>query len=184
MEMMRNNQYNNLTIEQFNNRKGITLIEMIAVIVVVGLAIPAILLMWQDLSFRSGRAEVIAQASFYAQELMEEIKSKKFDENDTSPWTPSANFGPDGETYPNYDDVDDFHNSSSPFDYCDNQGVCDDDSNRSYQRWVTVEYVVLNTGTDPDSWEASGSTTDYKRIRVLASHRFGDSSLVTIVSGY
>jgi type II secretory pathway pseudopilin PulG len=60
------------------SQSGITLIEMIAVIVVVGLAIPAILLMWQDLSFRSGRAEVIAQATFYAQELMEEIKSKRF----------------------------------------------------------------------------------------------------------
>jgi MSHA pilin protein MshD len=183
------------------SQSGITLIEMIAVIVVVGLAIPAILLMWQDLSFRSGRAEVIAQATFYAQELMEEIKSKRFDESDTSPWTPSDEFGAnrtdenDETDRDKWDDVDDFNGY---FDFCNNQGVCDDDSSRSYRRDVTVDYARLNTTNDPDSWESCGSVSScvtpsdctncneccYKHIEVSVSHRFGDSSMVTIVSGY
>ena len=160
-------------------QSGITLIEMIAVIVVVGLAIPAILLMWQDLSFRSGRAEVIAQASFYAQELMEEIKSKNFaDPNQTPVFGPESGEG--GRS--NYDDVDDFNGYS--------------DTSAGYTRCVTVDYVELSAGTwtgnctpaNPTDCNSPtcnpGDVTDYKRIRVLVSHQFGNASLVTIVSGY
>ena len=153
-------------------KKAITLIEMVAIIAVVGLAIPPLMLMWQDLSYRSARATAISQATFYAQELMEEIKSKDFVDPD-DPTNPAL--GPNGETYPNFDDVDDFNG-------CTDSRVTTPAS--GYARSVTIDYVSLNTGTDPDSWEASGSPTDYKRITVSVSHRFGDSSLVTIVSGF
>lgn len=70
------------------SKKGFTLMEMLAVIVLMGAAIPPLLTMWADIAWRSGRTEAIADAQFYAQELMEEIKSKSFDErkiNDTCP---------------------------------------------------------------------------------------------------
>jgi len=179
------------SIKDPGSRKGITLIEMIAVIVVVGLAIPVIMLSWQDLAFRSGRAEVIAQATFYAQELMEEIKSKRFDENDAPAWTNSANFGTEGTEDPNdadtFDDVDDFVG-------CTDTRVTNPAS--GYTRSVSVNYVTLDTN---DTWQDCTPSTNclddtgdctncnhccYKRINVEVHHRFGDSSVVTMVSGY
>lgn len=145
---------------------------MIAILVVVGLAIPPLTLMWQDLSYRSARATAISQATFYAQELMEEIKSKRFDDPDEPTVTA---LGPNSETYPNFDDVDDFNG-------CTDSRVTTPAG--GYARSANIDYVSLNTDTDPDSWEASGSPTDYKRIDVSVSHRFADSSLVTIVSAY
>jgi hypothetical protein len=138
--------------------------------------------MWQDLSYRSARATAISQATFYAQELMEEIKSKRFDENNDSPW--SSTLGIEGETYPNYDDVDDFNG------YSDNPAT-------GYTRSVTVNYVRLDANNTWQNCAGSiscqsdiGDCTDcnhhccYKRIDVSVSHRFADSSLVTIVSAY
>ena len=163
--------------------KAITLIEMVAIIAVVGLAIPPLMLMWQDLSYRSARATAISQATFYAQELMEEIKSKDFVDPD-DPTNPAL--GPNGETYPNFDDVDDF-NGYSENPISDAPG---------YNRCVTVDYADLSESTwagncsPPNPADCNPPTcnpedaTDYKRIRVLVSHRFGDSSLVTIVSGF
>jgi len=159
--------------------RAITLIEMVAVIVVVGLAIPPLMLMWQNVAYSSGRSATISQATFYAQELMEEIKSKEFvdPEDSTNPA-----LGPNGETYPNFDDVDDFNGHS--------------DSVTGYSRCVTVDYVNLNgsnwggnctpdtpTNCTPPNC-ASSDATDYKRIRVLVSHQLGGASLATMVSKF
>lgn len=160
--------------------KGITLIEMVAVIVVVGVSIPPLMLAWQNLGYRSARAEAMSQGTFYAQDLMEEIKSKDFVDLDDP--TNTA-LGPNGETYPNFDDVDDFNSYS-------------DNPDTGYNRCVTVDYVALSDSTWGGTCTPSNPTdcnspscnpadaTDYKRIQVLVSHRFADSSLVTIVSRF
>ena len=46
----------------------------------MGVAIPPLMTMWADTAWRSGKAESSADAGFYAQELMEEIKTKAYDE--------------------------------------------------------------------------------------------------------
>ena len=168
--------------------KGITLMEMVAVIVVLGLAIPPLLTMWADVALKSGRSEVIADATFYAQELMEEIKlgNHRFDENTSSPW--SSSLGPDTSTKGldetnneatsppttnknNWDDVDDFD------DYSDNPAT-------GYTRSCDVDYVELSGST----WQAATSPpTDFKRITVAVSRTdnlISDVSLVTIVAAY
>ncbi|MBU2437380.1 MAG: type II secretion system GspH family protein, partial [Candidatus Omnitrophica bacterium] len=91
-------------------KRAITLIEIIAVIVVLAIAIPTLSIMLVNASWSSARSEALADAAIYAQELMEEIKSKRFDENASSPWSStlgvdSAESSSDRTTF---DDVDDF----------------------------------------------------------------------------
>lgn len=162
--------------------KGITLIEMVAVIVVLGISVPVLLTMWSDVAWRSSRSEAMADAMFYAQQLMEEIKSKTFDENTESPW--SASLGPNGgESYPNYDDVDDFNGYS-------------DSPATNYSRSVVVDYIRL-VGT---AWQACGAVAScvalygncancneccYKRIRVTVSGpQMADVTLTSVAASH
>ena len=173
--------------------KGITLIEMIVVIVVLGIAIPPLLTMWANVSWRSSRSEALADASFYAQELMEEVKTKRFDENTTSPWNTALGINPttkgldtvNNETAvnkTNWDDVDDFNG------YLDTPAT-------GYNRSVTVNYANL-TGTswqtcNPTSCVAASNCTNcneccYKHIAVSVSRANAayNVTLVTIVSAH
>ena len=156
------------------DNKGLSLIEVVMVIVVLGIAIPPLLTMWANVAWRSTRSESLADALFYAQELMEEIKTKRFDEKTVSPW--SVTLGPDTSTKGldgisdetasaknNWDDVDDFNG------YADSPAT-------GYNRSAAVGYVTLSATT----WQNSASSTDYKRITVLVK----DVSLVTIASVY
>jgi Tfp pilus assembly protein PilE len=126
--------------------KGITLIEMIAIIVVVGLAIPVLMTSWADVAWKSGRSEALADANFFTQELMEAIKSKRFDEKNATPYTNSNNLGVDsGESSTNnatFDDVDDFINATDSWVTSPAAG---------YSRWVNVNYVFLNS---INSWQS------------------------------
>ena len=151
-------------------RKSFTLVELIAVIVILSLAIPTLLMMFTQANLNSITTESASKASYYAEALMEEIRSKKFDENDSSPW--SSTLGPDGGevSRSDYDDVDDYNG------YGDNPSS-------GYTRSVSVEYVSLN-GT---KWQHAGSRTDYKRIDVSVSRNdkiFGPVNLIVLVSGY
>lgn len=121
------------------NLKGITLIEMVAVIVVLGIAIPPLLNNWADIAWRSARTETIIDASFYTQELLEEIKAKNFDENFLSR-TPSTQFS---STEPGENKAD-----SSTFDDADDFVGCLDPAvtipAAGYSRSVSVDYVRLS----------------------------------------
>jgi MSHA pilin protein MshD len=147
--------------------KGITLIEMIVIIVVIGIAIPVLMRMWADLALRSTDSEVIADSTFLAGGLMEEIKSKKF----VDPQEPSNTLlGPNsGEVYPAFDDVDDYNNFT-------------DTPQPSYKRQVWVSYSSLDGAS---AWKPVGTPTDYKYIKVNVSRTDNLSSnifLSTIVS--
>lgn len=174
------------------NTRGITLIEMVAVIVVLGIAIPPLLTSFADIAWRSGRAESMADGSFYAQELMEEVKSKAFDENSIRPFTSSSGFSSaePGESKANastFDDVDDFVGSTDAAVSSPATG---------YSRSVGVDYVRLNSS----AWTACGAVTCtastdcltcaaccYKRITVTVSrsdNQLPPTSETTIVSAH
>lgn len=175
--------------------KGLTLIEMVVVIVVLGVAIPPLLTMWADVAWRSSRAEALGDVSFYAQELMEEIKTKSYDEKSSAPWTNSAGFGAvsDGENAGNkttFDDVDDFMGATDPAVTTPASG---------YTRAASVEYARLNSANN--TWIGCGAnqicqqnvTTCancdeccYKHIRVSVSYAntTQDVSLDTIISAH
>lgn len=75
---------------------------------------------------------------FEAKNLFEEIKNKLFDEKIVSmislnrdSLTKASNFGPDNETYPNFDDIDDYHNFVRAVKL----------DNRNYNLRVSVQYL-------------------------------------------
>ncbi|HQJ16152.1 MAG TPA: hypothetical protein PLJ26_06680, partial [Candidatus Omnitrophota bacterium] len=107
-----------------------------------------------DVTVRSSRSEALADAGFYAAQMMEEITARRFDEELNPPWTPEAHFGPEtGESgWDAFDDVDDF------------DGYVNTTSD-GFTRTVEVDYIGLN-GTQ---WEASAQESDFKRVAVRVS---------------
>ncbi len=173
-------------------QKGLTLIEMLAIIVILGLSIPVLLTMWADVAWRSARSERLADASFYAQQLMEEVKSKRFDDHSGQPWTNSASFGVDaGENSANratFNDTDDFVGATDANITTPATG---------FTRSVAVDYVYMPAN---NTWTGCGATvcnatTDctlcaaccYKRIQVSVDSNIpnaGNATLATIMSSY
>ncbi len=174
--------------------KGINLIELVATLVVVGIAIPALLAMWANISWRSVGSENVADATFFGRALMEEIKSKRFDNRTASPWTSSSSLGIDIDTGENsanattFNDVDDYLNTT--------------DSNittpaAGYTRSANIEYVYLDGA---NTWQACALPVNcvdvsdciscdeccYKRITVniwRSDRMLGNITLATIVAG-
>ncbi|MFZ5803063.1 MAG: type IV pilus modification PilV family protein [Candidatus Omnitrophota bacterium] len=94
---------------------GFTLIELVISIVVLGFAVLALVKAITDVSLVTFEAQFRDQQTLLGQELMEEIRSKRFDERvakSGGQWSPTL--GPDpGETSKSeYDDIDDYHNFS------------------------------------------------------------------------
>jgi type II secretory pathway pseudopilin PulG len=178
-----------------SNRKGLTLIEMVVMIAVMGIAIPALLRAWADLSWRSTQSEAIADGTVFAQQLLEEIRAKRFDQRDTFPWTGSVSFGVDtGETAANsstYTDIDDYAGSTDP---------AVRNPRGAFNRTVTVNYMYPDASR---TWRVCPAATTcsaavqgdcsscdqccYKRVTVTVSNpraRLPDISLNTMVAGY
>jgi len=174
------------------NQHGVNLIELVAVLVVAGIAIPALMTMWANISWRSVGSENVADTTSYARALMEEIKSKKFDQKTTLPWTFSASLGIDtGENKADsltFNDVDDYINTTDLNITVPAPG---------YIRSASVEYVNLST---TNGWQACGlpvtcgavsfctgcSECCYKRITVNVKRTDrmpGELNLTAIVAG-
>ncbi|MCP4652175.1 MAG: type II secretion system protein [Candidatus Omnitrophica bacterium] len=159
-----------------STKKAITLIEIVAVIIVLGVAVTTLINLLFEVTRRANFSEEVALANFYTQGLMEEIVSKRFDENACCSWTAVADLGAsaDGEDPADkttFDDVDDFHGFS-------------DIPQSSYARSVVVEYQELSTST----WQAASSPpTDFKKITVSVTKANGEAGTVemeSLVSGY
>ncbi|MCX7926697.1 MAG: hypothetical protein N2606_00940 [Candidatus Omnitrophica bacterium] len=170
---------------------GITLVELIVVLVVAGLAVPTLLVLWATVAWQSVRSEATVDALFYATELLEQIKATRFDENATPPF--SSILGRETtesiENASTYDDIDDFVGTTDIRILTPANG---------YSRTVNVEYVNLSS---TGNWTGCGqlncvstitnctlcSSCCYKRITVSARRNipFADNvTLTTIVAGY
>ncbi|MBM4176633.1 MAG: hypothetical protein FJ213_10755 [Ignavibacteria bacterium] len=93
---------------------------------------------FQNLAVKLENRSTLSTISI-AQSLIEEIKTKSFDENtligfqhSVNNLTVASSFGPEGESYPNFDDIDDYHNYS--------RTISTDDSN-AITAVVKVSYV-------------------------------------------
>ncbi|MBU1086278.1 MAG: hypothetical protein KKD05_02030 [Candidatus Omnitrophica bacterium] len=129
-------------------------------------------------------AELVTQAADLADDLMEEIKGRRFDEN-KFPDEPVnlSSIGPDFGENPNnrstFDDIDDYNNwSKHPPQSLDGLVLTDF---KDFTRSVSVKYVRINNNT----WEPSGSPTYYKAITVSVAHpKINDKTMETIMSHY
>lgn len=133
---------------------GFSLIELIVslviLIVIFGLIFPVL----TGYKLSNARMELNTKAIFIAEQLMQEILSKQYDENGTSPWTSTASFGGDLDDVTR-DDIDDYagytNSSISGFP--------------GFTESVRVFYVspaVLN--------DSVNAATDIKKIMVTVTH--------------
>lgn len=103
--------------------RGVTLIELIVGIVVLAVSLTMLTAVLGPMTIQSTDPWHQVRAAELGQSLMNEILAKSFDEQSSrsgsklrcneSPapaCTLAANFGPEGETRSQFDDVDDFHN--------------------------------------------------------------------------
>lgn len=141
---------------------GFTLSELLLAAAILAFVLTGLLLLFINCSLLNEANRNLTIATSYAQELMEVIESKRFDENTVPPWTASANLGVDlDESRANkgtFDDVDDFMTSGA--NSCTDPWVTTPAT--GYSRSVVVDYVTLNVTT----WQTSIDPTDYKRIIV------------------
>lgn len=108
---------------------GFTLVELVITITITAIALVAIVYGWSLTAQHSGDVTWQAKTAYIGQTYIEEILTKRFDENSSSDGllpcsndgattfdgtvmpqcTAEASFGSEGETRENYDDVDDYH---------------------------------------------------------------------------
>jgi len=190
----------------FTSKKGFTLIEIIIILLISAIAIPALLVIVGEGTKQSVDAELQVTATNVAQQLLEEIKTECWDEQSVSgsicrqTAAASTTLGPEaGETALSlYDDVDDF-NDLAPATL--GTTPCTDTvtvNSVTFTRQAVVCYVNpgdLNTCVDTppvagscNRTIASGSQTDYKKITVTvtAPAASGGSSVVltTVATNY
>lgn len=150
---------------------GFTLLELILAIVVLAVGLTGTLIAFTKGIETSAYSQNAAVATVLAQDLMEEIRSKCWDQTaaTTPPCngavTPSATLGPDGgETRATYNDVDDFKglNNTPP---TNSQGVAMPAAYNFFSQQASVCYA------DPNNINncLSSGTSNYKKIVVTIS---------------
>jgi len=156
------------------NDRGFTFIEIIMVIVILGIIMPGVMLYFIQGVSGSAAAQRRTTAVFLAQGLMEEIKSKWWDETATginSTCSNASAIGPDpAENRASYDDVDDFNgiDNTPPRD---SQGG-DMNNYAGFRQQVAIDYVVA-----ADLNSAVGGPTCYKRIAVTITDASGGGAI-------
>ncbi|MEE8282053.1 MAG: hypothetical protein V3R47_00865, partial [candidate division NC10 bacterium] len=161
------------------NQRGITLIDLILVIVLLALAIPPMVMLLIQGTRQSTFGVTMTRANGLGSTLLEEIRSKRWDENGGAA---SATLGPEtGETRATYDDVDDFHglNDSPPEDSLGTDMA----GSTGFRQQVSVCYVDPDATPPPpplDTCLGSG-TSNYKRITVTVTEPEGRTTQVVTV---
>ncbi len=160
------------------NEQGMTLLELVLVITVLAIGLTGVLLYFIQGTKDSSYAQNTAVATVLAQDLMEEIRSKCWDETATTTLpcngavTPSAQpLGPDpGDTCTTLnrtgcDDVDDFNGLiiNPPRN---SQGTAMPTAYNIFTQQASVCYV---NSADLNTCVPSPTTTNYKRVTVTIS---------------
>jgi MSHA pilin protein MshD len=175
---------------------GFSLIELIIIIVILGF-LTAIMVPFIQSFLRSPDPMFRQQAVALGQALMDEIVSKRWDENTaigggplntdessrgTTGATAVADLGADaGETRATYDDVDDYNGFSETTDFYDQTGAISITLN-GFSRQAAVTYIASNTTTIDSSTAASATTTDTKMIVVSVTSPINETYTFVTVS--
>ncbi len=140
--MMRNN----------NSQKGFSLIELVLGIVIISVALVSSMVTLKNLTAKSVELEILNRSTNYANNIMEMIISKRFDEVTSSAW--SGTLGPEEGSIAQYDDIDDF-----------NGHVWTTGHLPGYSGVSKIEYVSQN------NWlTATNNVSNYKLVTVTVSH--------------
>lgn len=166
---------------QQRGKKGFTLIEIVMIIVIASIAIPTLLLLLGQQTKYGVDAEIRVTEINLAQELMEEIKSKCWDESKVAAGcagvgtgsTLGIDAGETAGTPSTYDDVDDYISGAPSISL---GGI-------NYTRTVAVCYVTSGNLNDTST---CNTATNYKRISVTVNNPTNSQSVevVTVVTNY
>ncbi len=160
------------------NKKGFTLIEVVMVIVILGIMLPGIMLYFIQGVKNSVDSQRRTTAIFLAEGLMEEIKSKRWDEvaaGINATCSNASAIGPDAEARIGYDDIDDFNGLNNTPSPVNSQGAVMVNY-PGFQQQVTVSYA-----NPADLTTAVAGPTCYKRILVTITDT-GTNDTVSLVS--
>ncbi len=175
---------------------GFSLIELIMIIVILGF-LTAIMVPFIQSFLRSPDPMLRQQAVSLGQALMDEIVSKRWDENTpigggpvntnessrgSVAATAVASLGADGvETRTIYDDVDDYNNFSETTDFYDQTGAISITLN-GFSRQAAITYIASTTTTIDASTAASATTTDTKMVVVTVTSPINETYTFVTVS--
>ncbi|MEW6325021.1 MAG: type II secretion system protein [Nitrospirota bacterium] len=175
-----------LRVRALRNQQGFTLVELVILLVIAAIVLPGLMVYFIESMQHSADAQIETVALGLAQELMEEVKAKRWDEN--SPIDPDnpqySAIGPDaGETRCDpaavgctaLDDIDDYHglNNGPPNGPPNDlpQGPHGEPlaGFSAYRQTVSVCYVtavppVSEGGAGADAGACVAGPTDYKKI--------------------
>ena len=167
------------------SENGFTLIELILILTILGIAVSGLMLYFIKGVGSGHQSQQRTTAVTLAQDLLEEIHSKCWDETSASVSpcqgaVTASSIGSDGgESRATYDDVDDFNglNNTPPI----NSQGSSMSSFSGYNQQVSVCYVDV---ADLNTCKGSG-TSDFKKIVVDIYYGGGQKTeLVTVVANY
>jgi len=188
---MKNQRFKNLLTTDhcspITDNQGLTLIEIVIVIVVLAIAMLPLLSMFANVVRDSAEEQIIPTANLLAQELMEEIISKRYDEMEypgfkdgSYTWTqkrylgPDTGTGEDSQDKSTFDDVDDFK------DWLEDPLP----NFPGYSSRVEVFYVFPGD-LDTEATIGNRESTDFKKIKVFISFQGEEKvSLVSVKQGF
>lgn len=164
---------------------GFTLIEILLSLAILVLAIPILASLFPWGMKQPAEARERSQAVFLAQELLEEVLAKKWDENATPPGktnvpsTIGLDAGEIASDRTTYDDLDDYDNVvDNPMH--DSQGTTLADFPLFWSQ-VQVNYVGSDkSALDLDTALSLGAGTDFKKVEVTVNWPDGEVTLTTI----
>ncbi len=179
-----------------SRQRGVTLIELIAVIVILGVALIGVTTAVSSAVSRSSDVLLETRALALAQSYLDEILSRRFDErsaprgippcrtNCTDPGDPHdcvdpGDFGPDGgeSGRADYDDVDDYHCLDEGFGQAGPLQDAEGNEREGYENFrvqVFVRYLELGAGGAEENLASEPNDLtderDAKLITVTVSH--------------
>ncbi len=149
------------------SERGFTLVEIVLALLILAISFPPLMRLFAEVTVSGIQTESLSVAGGLAQEVMEEIRSRKFDELEAKDsqgnWSTTLATDAGEPSVADFDDVDDFNGWQTNFapNFSD------------YTATVAVDYVAsnnLNTALTiptpvPPNW-----TPSYKRVQVTVSH--------------
>ncbi|MCK4249136.1 MAG: hypothetical protein KAX15_05090 [Candidatus Omnitrophica bacterium] len=168
------------------DQNAFTYVECLLALVFLSIVLAPLLLAFPTGLHGTRLAKNITMANLLAEDLMDEIKSKRFDENTAEPFIGTLGYdGAEGSDLPSriaFNDVDDYNNwpptgITAPVDM---EGL-EIPEFTDFTREVVVEYVDYD---DIDTWTVSSSIdTYYKIISIYVSGPYNPTiKLESIVS--
>lgn len=136
---------------------GFTLIEVMVVLILLTLSFMVFLQALNTGKIVRSKSELRTVQALILNSLQQEIRARKYDHNDSEPW--SGILGPEsGESIiSSFNDIDDFHQYTIP----------SVDGHDAYSCFVEVNYVQPGNGFQT----SESNPTDFKSISVRVSHK-------------